>query len=217
MALTNYTTLKASIADWLHRSDLTDVIPDFVTLLESRLNRLLHLRLMETDASLTTAVGQSYAVAPTDMIEPLAVYINWGNGKRQIQKVAPEDLPYGTAQTSPDYWAVDGANILFADPINSTSDYTLTIRYRQKLAIATPTTAATWLLTNHPDIYLYGSLLEAMPYIAADSRLTLWQDRFDRARREVEAYQAHSQQTTSTVDTALQAGGGAIRERIFSG
>ena len=28
MALTNYTTLKASIANWLNRSDLTDEIAD---------------------------------------------------------------------------------------------------------------------------------------------------------------------------------------------
>ena len=35
MALDNYTNLIASIADWVNRSDLTAVIPDFVTLAES--------------------------------------------------------------------------------------------------------------------------------------------------------------------------------------
>ena len=32
MSLSNYTGLKASIADFLNRDDLTAVIPDFITL-----------------------------------------------------------------------------------------------------------------------------------------------------------------------------------------
>ena len=32
MSLTTYTELKASIADWLLRDDLTAVIPDFIAL-----------------------------------------------------------------------------------------------------------------------------------------------------------------------------------------
>ena len=32
MALTTYTELKASVADWLNRTDLTNVIPDFISL-----------------------------------------------------------------------------------------------------------------------------------------------------------------------------------------
>ena len=39
MALTTYTELKASIADFLNRDDLTTVIPDFITLAESQINR----------------------------------------------------------------------------------------------------------------------------------------------------------------------------------
>jgi len=35
MALTTYTELKASIADWLNRSDLTAAIPDFISLAEA--------------------------------------------------------------------------------------------------------------------------------------------------------------------------------------
>ena len=37
MALTTYTELKAAIADWLNRSDLTSQIPDFITLAEAEM------------------------------------------------------------------------------------------------------------------------------------------------------------------------------------
>ncbi len=39
MALTYYTGLKTSIADFLNRDDLTSVIPDFVALAEAQINR----------------------------------------------------------------------------------------------------------------------------------------------------------------------------------
>ena len=44
MAITNYTELKSSLADWLNRSDLTTVIPDFITLAESQFNREIRNR-----------------------------------------------------------------------------------------------------------------------------------------------------------------------------
>ena len=40
MALTTYTELKTSVGDWLNRTDLTTVIPDFIALAEAQ--RLLH-------------------------------------------------------------------------------------------------------------------------------------------------------------------------------
>ena len=39
MALDNYTNLKASIADWLARADMTAVIPDLITLAEGQMHR----------------------------------------------------------------------------------------------------------------------------------------------------------------------------------
>ena len=46
MALTTFDELKASIADFLNRDDLTAVIPDFVKLAETKMNReLRHWRM----------------------------------------------------------------------------------------------------------------------------------------------------------------------------
>jgi hypothetical protein len=35
-------------------------------------------------------------------------------------------------------------------------------------------TTTNWLITNAPDIYLYGSMLEAEPFIMNDERVQLW-------------------------------------------
>jgi hypothetical protein len=57
VAINNYATLVAAIAEWLARSDLTARIPDFVTLAEAKINRvLLHPR-METRTTVTVDTG----------------------------------------------------------------------------------------------------------------------------------------------------------------
>ena len=54
MALTSYSTLKTSIANWLNRSDLTDEIADdFIVLTEADLNSKLRIRKMVTQTTIT--------------------------------------------------------------------------------------------------------------------------------------------------------------------
>ncbi len=36
--------------------------------------------------------------------------------------------------------------------------------------------ATNWMLTNNPDVYLYGALLEAQPYLMDDARIATWAD-----------------------------------------
>ena len=47
MALTTFSELQTSIANYLNRTDLTAPIKDFITLTESKLNRVLRLRAMQ--------------------------------------------------------------------------------------------------------------------------------------------------------------------------
>ena len=48
MALATYSDLKASIADFLNRDDLTAVIPDFIKLAEAQFKReIRHYKMMQ--------------------------------------------------------------------------------------------------------------------------------------------------------------------------
>ncbi len=58
MAISNYSELKAAIADWLNRSDLTDSIPDFIALAETRHKRDFKIRRMETRVISTIRYGK---------------------------------------------------------------------------------------------------------------------------------------------------------------
>ena len=46
MAINTYSTLQTAVANWLDRDDLTDRIPEFVSLAEATFNRTLRLRAM---------------------------------------------------------------------------------------------------------------------------------------------------------------------------
>lgn len=43
------------------------------------------------------------------------------------------------------------------------------------------TTDPNWLLTAHPDIYLYGTLVELAPYLKDDARVPVWEQRYQDA------------------------------------
>ena len=55
MAISTYAELKTSIANWLDRSDLTDVIPDFIALAETR-----HKRDFRRSCQISTCTNWQY-------------------------------------------------------------------------------------------------------------------------------------------------------------
>ena len=66
MAITTYSDLKTTVANYLARSDLTSVIPDFIQLAEYRLQRDLRIRQMLVVATASTTAGDSTLGLPTD-------------------------------------------------------------------------------------------------------------------------------------------------------
>ena len=64
MAINTYSTLQTAVANWLDRNDLTDRIPEFISLAEATFNRTLRLRAMETTVSDTTPSGSKEDALP---------------------------------------------------------------------------------------------------------------------------------------------------------
>ena len=88
MGLSNFGELKASLAALLNRSDLTTKIPDFVTMLEARVNREVKFRnrRMETSTALTFTGDE--ADLPADYLEARTVV--WQSTPRvRLEFMAP--------------------------------------------------------------------------------------------------------------------------------
>lgn len=168
MALDTYAGLLSSIAGWLMRDDLTSVIPDFIALAEADMNARLRLRAMLTTATLDDA-GEAL---PSDFLAAKSVHLeNWGN------------LEFGTAGELADFnegyaggaarwYGIDG-NSLVVSP-TQTGGGTVTLRYYARIPALSDTNTSNHVLVASPGLYLYGSLVQASPYLLDDARLQTW-------------------------------------------
>lgn len=174
MALDSYTSLKAAIATHLARSDLTTPIPDFITLCEAKLQRILRCRQMEQRS---TATATEYMELPDNFLEMRNIQLNT-TPKVALDMVAPSyiDRYYSTSSGEPRVYALLANQIQLGPAPDGT--YTVEIDYYEQIPVLSGSNATNWLLTAAPDIYLYGSLLEAAAYLIDDPRVPLWQAAF---------------------------------------
>lgn len=180
MSISTYNELKTAIANWLKRNDMTAHIPDFITLAETRINRNPSTRAQETDAAITMTVGQAYDSLPSGFLRVVDFWYNTDH--QELKEVGIADLPKwsDTTQAQPLRYAISD-KIYYSHPPDDT--YAATFKYIKKWDIATDST--NWLLTNHPGVYLYGSLMEASHFLKNDARIPLWKQLFEEAMGEV--------------------------------
>ena len=87
-----------------------------------------------------------------------------------------------TATGKPYYFTVIGGSSNQLEVVPSPDDtYTSSIVYYTRIPALTDSATTNWLLTAHPDIYLFGTLVEAEPYLKNDERMPMWTSRLDKA------------------------------------
>jgi len=179
MALSNFPELKSAIAGYLHRSDLTAVIPDFVSLAEKRIIRDLIQRgghsLLE--ASATIVPTADVAAQPTDF-ESVRSLVTSESNPRQIQAVPLDVLrsKFAIAGTGRAY-ALQGSDILLSP---DAGDYSLILYYyKTPTAMDDSVNTTNQLFPALSDMYLYASLIEGSLYIKNDP--TVWATAYSNA------------------------------------
>jgi hypothetical protein len=186
MALTTYNELKSSVADWLNRTDLTAVVPDFISLAEAQIERTLRTRQMIVRA--TASIDSEYSAVPADFLETKSIKLNTSPvTPLQFESVDALDSMKGTmylANGKPLYFGIVGGQIRVLPVPDST--YTAELTYYAKLSKLSSTNATNWLLTQAPDVYLYGALMQAAPYLKDDDRITIWATMYTRGLEELQ-------------------------------
>ena len=182
MALSNYTGLKASIADFLNRDDLTAVIPDFVSLAEAQINRDIRHWKMEARTSGQQDPADEYMQIPADWVETIRLHLT-GTGTSVVNLVSRDAMAdkraaqENAAGTPRMYTHADGQFQLYPTP-DATTNFELL--YYQKIP-SLITNTDNWLLLEAPDVYLYGALLHSAPYLAEDARVAVWAQMYSAA------------------------------------
>lgn len=178
MAVTNigtYAGLLSSAADWLNRADLTDLVPNFVTLAEAQFNRQLRVRDMQVRAEATSIL--EFLPLPADFLEAYSLTLNSTDAAprwplKYISK-KEADATKSYQQTGPveSYTILDGAFELIPAPPGSVD---LILTYYAKIPALSTVLQTNWLITKSPDLYLASTILQAAPYLNDQVRLQTW-------------------------------------------
>ena len=185
MAISNYSELKTAIASWLDRTDLTDIIPDFIALAETRHKRDFKIRRMETRVTANTIDGSEFYSLPDDYVAMRNIKLNT-DPKTPLEFLTPEimdRLNAGSSKGTPKAYTIKG-NSIELRPIPD-GVYEIEVSYYKHFTALSDSNTTNDMLTHHPDVYLYGALVEAEPYLQNDKRIQVWSGYYDRAKQDI--------------------------------
>lgn len=172
MSLASYSDLTTAIGTWLKRADLASAAPDFITLCEAKVNRVL--RINEVENRVTATLDEQYESLPTDFLEPRKLQITTSPSS-ELTYLTPSvmDARYPSPNSGrPFHYTIVGGSLKFE--VTPSPSLLMELVYYVRVPALTAVAPTNWLMTNHPDVYLYGSLAEAEPYNKNDSRLAMW-------------------------------------------
>ena len=184
MAITTYAQLQTATANWLDRTDLTARIPEFIELAEANFNRVIRQPDMVTKNDSFSIAGR-YTTLPTDTLEIVRIVVDL-TPVIVLEYLTPEEISERrismSATGKPYYFTVIGGSSNQLEVVPSPdATYTSSIVYYTRIPALTDSATTNWLLTAHPDIYLFGTLVEAEPYLKNDERMPMWTSRLDKA------------------------------------
>ena len=175
MAITSYSTLKTAIAAWAHRSDLTDVIDDFIDIAESHFNRELRVSQQETSTDLDVSTGSVDLPADCAAIRNIKLLTS---PVMELVYVTPAEM---------DRLADNSTDVLrytiLADKIvlNAASSTNIRVIYYAKLTELSDSNTSNWLLETHAEAYLYGALAEVFKYSMDDEQAAKYAGMFNES------------------------------------
>tara|TARA_R110002020_G_scaffold414378_1_gene623867 strand:- start:56 stop:688 length:633 start_codon:yes stop_codon:yes gene_type:complete len=184
VAITTYAQLQTATANWLDRTDLTARIPEFIELAEANFNRVIRQPDMVTKNDSFSISGR-YTTLPTDTLEIVRIVVDL-TPVIVLEYLTPEEISERrismSATGKPYYFTVIGGSSNQLEVVPSPdATYTSSIVYYTRIPALTDSATTNWLLTAHPDIYLFGTLVEAEPYLKNDERMPMWTSRLDKA------------------------------------
>ena len=182
--ISTYDELKTAIAAWLARSDLTSNLDDFIDLCESRISyggtapfESEPLRILGTEqANEDITISSQTTALPTGFLEARSLYLDTSI-KTDLDYLAPDrfwlsDIAASNNASTPSIYTIQGNNLIVAPAPDET--YTGKISYFKKLDPLDGTNTTNWVITNYPNIYLYGSLFEGTLYIKDYEEADRW-------------------------------------------
>ena len=166
--ITNYTTLKQAIADWVNSPEIEQTSDQLIQFVEADLNTRLRSREMIVNAT-ATSDGQFVALPP-DWLEAINMMIV--GGQSPLRYITPDEadtIIKAQTFTSTRFYSMTTGIIELVPP--AVDDITINMVYYGKIPALSTANTTNWLLTKAPDVYLYGAMAHAAPFLKDDPRI----------------------------------------------
>ena len=169
MALSTYSQLKSSIANFLNRSDLTtEIQDDFIKLTEADFNAKLRIRQMEQQDDITIDAEQ--VTVPTGFLAVRSFFILQSSTKFPLEYITPHnmfEIKGGSRTGRPRAYTLESDNEVekFIFGPSPDTSYTGKLSYYKAISALSDTNTSNYILAKHPAIYLYGSLYHAANFL----------------------------------------------------
>jgi hypothetical protein len=179
---TTYAELKTEVADFYERNDLTSVLDIFIDLCEAEMQRTMKVLSFETTGNVTITNGTG--TLPTGFNHARSVVWS-GTPNRTLQYVPPNELTRINAGSPSivSWYTISGGSLLIADDQSGTVSMT----YMANFTPLSGSNTTNALLTNHPSMYLYGTLTHAAVYCKDFDNASKYRTIFETEMRSVNA------------------------------
>ena len=130
---------------------------------------------METIVTEATVGGTKSYDLPTGYVQMREIHLDT-SPVTSLQYITPEMLYRvwaGSSSGKPDSYSIIGDKIFFGPTPDSAYNYTMT--YYKTFEGLSDSNTTNWVILNAPDVYLYGALLQAEPFLQNDQRIPVWE------------------------------------------
>lgn len=152
-----YSELKTNVAAYLHRNDLTSLVPSFISLAEAYMFRELQIKQLQVIA--TGSTTGEYATLPSDFGTLSRITASVSGREYSLDYKAQ---PESATKSIPDSFALENDKLRIWGTGTGQAYKLYYIPNVQPLSTSVPTN---WLLENAYDLYFYVTALEAARHV----------------------------------------------------
>lgn len=178
MTISTYDELVSATADWMARNNISSTrANDFVSLAEADFNRTLRVTSMERRAAATIEAGDAYLSMPQNCLG-LRVLTHDTTPFEELQYVTQDWMRTRLMRLNtgrPKFYAQFGTEFQLG-PVPD-ANYAFEAIYYERIPGLSAGAPTNWLLEQHPDIYLFGTLVQCALFYQNDTMLARYEPR----------------------------------------
>lgn len=186
-----YDSLTSSVLQYLERRDaaVVNAIPTFITLAEFEIAQEIKTlgQLQVVNSNMTT--GNPILQKPARWRKTVSMTLTTSSGTSPILLRKFEYLknywPNVNTTGTPLYYADTDWDHWYLAPTPSTT-FSFAVLYYERISPLSSTNQTNWLTQNAPNAMLFGTLLQAMPFLKNDQR-TIFQQKYTEALQSLKA------------------------------